>query len=83
MFAVQPDGGVKWGAGRRGTFFTCQTECTPDAGSQLCLGFESPSREYMFQATDAGVLARPVRSYDACGAREVVEGEALTRKPPR
>lgn len=77
VFAMQRDGGVKWGSAGRGTFFSCQTECAPDARSQLCVGFESPSREYMFQAEDAGIVARPVHTYDACGAREVVEGEAL------
>ncbi len=79
VFAVQSDGGVQWGPAGRGTFFTCQAECSPDAGSYLCLGFEAPSREYMFQADDAGVVARPVRTYDACGAREVVEGESIRR----
>lgn len=80
VFAVQPDGGVNWGSEGRGTFFTCQTECTPDAGSHLCLGFEASLQEYMFQADDAGVVARPVRSFDACGAREVVVGEVLRRQ---
>lgn len=78
MFALRPDGGVQWAG--RGTFFNCQAECTPDAGTQVCLGFESPSREYTFQAEDAGVVARPVRAYDACGAREVVAGEALQQR---
>ena len=73
---MQPDGGVKWGAGGRGTFFSCQTECTPDAGSRLCLSLEAPPREYLFQAEDGDVVARPVKPYDACGAREVVDGEA-------
>ena len=77
VFAVQSDGGVKWGPAGRGTFFTCQTECTPDAGSHLCLGFEAPSREYMFQAEDAGAVAKPVRFNDACGAREIIGGEGL------
>ena len=80
VFAVQPDGGVRWGPAGRGTFFTCQTECTPDAGSHLCLGFEPSSREYLFQAEDAGMVARHVRSYDACGAREVVDGEVLQQR---
>lgn len=83
VFAVQPHGGVKWSSAGRGTFFKCQTECAPDAGSQLCLGFEAPPREFRFQTEDGGVVARPVRSYDECGAREVVEGEALWQKPSR
>ncbi len=78
---MQPDGGMNWGPAGRGTFFTCQTECTPDAGSHLCLGFESPAHDYVFQTEDAGVVAKPVRPYDACGAREVVEGEVLRRQP--
>lgn len=81
VFAVQPDGGVKWGPGGTGTFFSCKTECTPAARSELCLAFEGQRREYLFQAEDGGVVGKPVRSFDACGARELVEGESLMSKP--
>ena len=71
---------MKWGSAGRGTFFSCQTECTPDAGSKLCIRFEAPSREYLFRAEDAGVVARPVRAYDACGAREVAPDEPIRQR---
>lgn len=77
VFTPRADGGVSWGYAGRGTFFRCQMECTPDAGVELCLGFEESAREYVFKTEDAGVVGTPIREYDECGAREIVAGEPL------
>ena len=79
-FELQADGGVRWGPAGPGTFFTCQTECTPDAAAYLCLRFEKQGTEYLFKVDDAGTEAVPVHAYDACGARGFSVGEPLLRE---
>ncbi len=76
-FELQADGGVRWGPAGRGTFFTCQTECAPDARNHLCLRLDSNGSEFLFRGSDAGPEALPVRASDACGARGFAAGEPL------
>ncbi|MCA2977269.1 MAG: hypothetical protein INH37_03205 [Myxococcaceae bacterium] len=86
VFSMKADGGVRWGGGKRGTFFRCRTECSTLAATHLCLRLAS-SQEYLFELRDAGVTGRPIRSYALCTAndfvshaREVVSGDGLILK---